>query len=258
MPPNGSNRSPNTVQIGEIEKTLLWAFAITGLKSENYPDANGLDILIDFLATNYPTHTPTEIRHAFNLAVAGKLDVDPNHFQSFSASYIARILNGYVPVRVKARKSLQSNGNTLKNDSQNMETPDEKENIRKNYILECLIKPWKYFLKTGQLTFGITPMRIIYETLTNDLKLLDVTPHDKARLWKIAEAMEIKKLDRQATSLADYKQANEIKKRIESEGAKTVLANEIRAKCYELAVFEFYHHCKTTGVDLADIIEKKL
>lgn len=259
-PNNGLNPSPNIGphKIGEIEKTLLWAFALTGLKKENYPDPIQLDVLIDFIATNYPTHSTGEIRHAFNLAVAGKLEIDANHYQSFSAAYVARILSGYVPVRVRGQKSLQSNANGLKIDSQNMATPDEKENIRKNYISECLIKPWKFFVRTGQLTFGIAPMRIIYETLTDDLKILTLTNGDKKRLWLQAEKIELKKLEKQAVTMGEFRKLEELKKKIQENGTKDTIGNDIRATCYELAVHEFYHHCKSTGVDLADIIEKKL
>ena len=160
MATNGSNPSPNTVQIGEIEKTLLWAFALTGLKKENYPDPIQLDVLIDFIATNYPTHSTGEIRHAFNLAVAGKLEIDANHYQSFSAAYVARILSGYVPVRVRGQKSLQSNANGLKIDSQNMATPNEKENTRKNYISECLIKPWKFFVDRKSTSLNSSHLKL--------------------------------------------------------------------------------------------------
>lgn len=246
------------VNIGNLEKTLLWAFALTGLKSENYPDPNQMDVLIQFIQTNYPTHTSDEIKQAFNLAIAGKLDVDANHYQSFSGPYIARILNGYVPVRVRHQKSLQSNGNGLKNDFQNMETPSEKEKIRNDYILECIIKPWKYLLKTGQLTFGITPMRIIYQTLTDDLKILKLTNDDKKQLWEKAESIELKRLEKIPATLGEFKQIQELKQKIAENGTKETIGNDIRATCYHLAVHQFFNDCKNNQIDLEQLILKNL
>ncbi|MFM9060617.1 MAG: hypothetical protein ACKOQP_03020 [Bacteroidota bacterium] len=244
-------------KIGDTEKILLWAFAITGLKSQNYPDANQIDILLDFLTTNYPTHSPSEIRHAFNLAISGKLDVDPNHFQSFSASYIARILNAYAPIRAKARKSLQSNENHLKIDFKNMPTPDEKENIRKNYIRDCIIRPWNLYVRTDQITFGITPPRLIFETLTEDLKILSIPPNDKKRIFKQAEQIEIQKLEKKVNSLSDYRRINEIKAEIEKNGTQCII-HDIRSTCYEISIREFFQHCKSSNINLAEIIESKI
>lgn len=82
-----------TADIDEIKNNIKIAFVLIGLR--NLPTPEETAVLVDFLRFSYPTFATGEIRVAFQLAVAGKLDVDPAHYESFSSMYISKILNAY-------------------------------------------------------------------------------------------------------------------------------------------------------------------
>ena len=82
-----------TAHIDEIKNNIKIAFVLIGLR--NLPSPEETAVLVDFLRFSYPNFATGEIRLAFQLAVAGKLDVDPSHYESFSSMYVSKILNSY-------------------------------------------------------------------------------------------------------------------------------------------------------------------
>lgn len=77
-----------------------------GLRANNIPADIEKQVLIDHLVTHYGNHTHEEIKLAFDLAITGKLDVDPNCFENFSCVYVSRILNAYRSWAAKTYKSV--------------------------------------------------------------------------------------------------------------------------------------------------------
>lgn len=77
----------------ELRQVLVVAYTLTGLT--NYPTEAQDVVLLNFMRSNYGTFALKEITVAFELAVAGKIDVDTNHFQQFSSAYFARVMNAY-------------------------------------------------------------------------------------------------------------------------------------------------------------------
>ena len=78
-----------------------------------------------------------EIDNAFNLATAGKLDVDPNHYQSFNVIYISSILNSYKNYKGKYILDYQKQ----LAESQKVEpTEEEKTQLMIESILEAFEK----------------------------------------------------------------------------------------------------------------------
>lgn len=77
----------------DLKQCLRYIFALIGLK--NVP-SNELKILLhEFIRQNYGGHTAAEIRLAFEMAVTGKLDVDPVCYENFSPLYFASIMNAF-------------------------------------------------------------------------------------------------------------------------------------------------------------------
>ena len=48
------------------------------------PDREDMEMILMFIKKHFGDLTGTEVSTAFGLAVAKKLDVDPNHYQNFS------------------------------------------------------------------------------------------------------------------------------------------------------------------------------
>jgi len=69
---------------------------LVGIKAHNVPNDREKAVLLQFIQNNYGGHTPAEIRLAFDLAVAGELDVeDVKCYENFSPLYFASIMNAY-------------------------------------------------------------------------------------------------------------------------------------------------------------------
>lgn len=79
-----------------LKQALRYAMVLVGIKANNVPNANEKMVLLQFIVNNYGGHTPAEIRLAFDLAVAGELDVeDVKCYENFSPLYFAGIMNAY-------------------------------------------------------------------------------------------------------------------------------------------------------------------
>jgi hypothetical protein len=133
-------------------------------------------------------------------------------------------------------------------------TQAEMEEIRKGYILECLIKPWRYYKKVGTLTFGITPMSIIYKTLTEDLKIIELNLEDKKRIYNIALEKVEQTLERKVQNMDEYKKLQFDKEQVAKLGIKKAMDHEIKSICYELTVKEFITDCYKKNVDFEKMI----
>lgn len=242
----------------EIKKLLGQLFILTGLRKENFPDDLQTGVLIQFIFEDLGQYSPEEIKLAFRLAIKGELNVESNHYQSFSAPYIASIMSGYGKIRSTAIRAIRANENALKIDSKMEHTDQEKKNIRKDYILTCILKPYQHFLKTGGLTFGITPMSIIYKTLVGDLKLLNVEPERKKEMYFKAVEMARKTLDRPVQTMEEHRSLQSLREKVERDGIENAMLADIKSYCYEMAVKEFYHQCKADGIDLEALITPQL
>lgn len=233
-------------------------FALSGLRSENFPDEYQTDLLISFIREDLGNFSIKDFKIAFRLAMKGDLEIDPNHYQAFSAVYLGKIMRAYVPIRSATRNALKSNENALKIDSSNQMTDQEKEQLRKDYIFESIIKPWRYYLKRNALTFGITPYRIVYETLTLDLKILNIETERKREIYLEAVDKIQQDLNKQVTNMDEYRKLNILRDKVKAEGIDKAMEFEIKSLCYEISVKEFYLQCKQNNVDLESLVMSNL
>lgn len=84
------------LDIEPLKQALRYAMVLVGIKANNVPNDREKAVLLQFIQNNYGGHTPAEIRLAFDLAVAGELDVDDvKCYENFSPLYFASIMNAY-------------------------------------------------------------------------------------------------------------------------------------------------------------------
>jgi hypothetical protein len=80
----------------ELSQLLIYLFQLVGLNTDRYPSEMGRTILIDFIRTNYAGNTLDDVKLAFQMAAAGKLDIDDSgHYQNFSSAYFGKIMAAY-------------------------------------------------------------------------------------------------------------------------------------------------------------------
>jgi hypothetical protein len=90
----------------EIEEALKYAMLLTGIRAQNMPQKEEKVVFINWIRNNYMTHTCEEIKLAFDMAMAGKLDIeDAKCYENFSIEYFGRIFHAY---RVWASEQISS------------------------------------------------------------------------------------------------------------------------------------------------------
>lgn len=81
--------------IDDIKNVLKFIFVKIGLRAANFPSDEEKGVLIDHILKYYGGHTCKELQLAFEMAMAGKLDVDSNCYENFSCLYFSKIMNSY-------------------------------------------------------------------------------------------------------------------------------------------------------------------
>ena len=127
----------NLTDVEPLKQALRYAMVLVGIKAHNVPNDREKSVLLQFIVNNYGGHTPTEIRLAFDLAIAGELDVeDVKCYENFSPLYFASIMNGY-------RKWARPKHGEIKPIEKEL-TPDEKLDIELQYAayLQKQVNKW--------------------------------------------------------------------------------------------------------------------
>lgn len=96
----------NDLSIADTDKLLLILAKLVGIKTENFPDREESLLIIRSLNRMFPNTTDEELKTAFELVGAGKLDTD-EHYQHFNFKYISAIINSYARAINEASKYVQ-------------------------------------------------------------------------------------------------------------------------------------------------------
>lgn len=152
-----------------VEKTRTLLNLVTkdiGIKSIDSYDATRF---FDILKTYYATLTLSEVRMAFELAVTGKLDdflpkdrygnPDGNHYQSFNAAYVSKILNAYMKRKADAEYNVQ------KNIKVSYDIPKNHKDYYKSVYNNKLYNEYLRYKYTGVVYWNDINDFVIYEKL---------------------------------------------------------------------------------------------
>jgi|SRR5665213_778156 len=91
----------NTIKnspISSLNEVLRFVMVKVGIRAQNIPNKEETAVLIDHITTNYGNHTVKEIKLAFDMAIAGKLDIDRKEvvcYENFSCLYFSTTMNAY-------------------------------------------------------------------------------------------------------------------------------------------------------------------
>jgi hypothetical protein len=78
-----------------IKEVLRLVMVKIGLRANNWPADEEKAVLLRHILHEYAGHTPEEVLLAFDMAIAGKLDVEVNCYENFSCLYFSNIMNAY-------------------------------------------------------------------------------------------------------------------------------------------------------------------
>lgn len=117
-----------------LREALRYCMVKIGLRGKNFPTGPEKILLLNHIVSNYGNHTPSEIRLAFDLALAAKLDLDTEDircYENFSCAYFSTIMNAYRIWAAQAHVQLQ-----------------KQPLIENKPDLEQIEKEWQEFLQT--------------------------------------------------------------------------------------------------------------
>lgn len=95
-------------KLEELKQVLRLVMIKIGLRGQNFPTDEEKAVLIDHIISNFGGHSIDEIKLAFDMALAGKLQIeDIKCYENFSCAYFSTIMLGYRKWSEDAYKSLK-------------------------------------------------------------------------------------------------------------------------------------------------------
>lgn len=239
----------------EIKKVIGYIFALIGIKPENLPTDFQSAVIINFMRSNLGNYTLEEFKNAFHALAEKKLDMNGNHYQNFSAIYLGDVMSAYQKLKNNAYKDYRIAEIKMENAEKQQVNPQHRKEQTHDFIRECIIKPWRFYLKTGTITFGIVPYNVIYGHLSDKMGLLDVPLSIKKEIH--AEALKIAKLEvsKKTDDKTEFDRLKHLKNEIERIGFEKAMDYIIKKECYRMSINRFFEQSKTDGVDLEEQIE---
>ncbi len=171
----------NKSTVDELKQVLKLVMIKVGIRANNLPNDIEKEVLIEHIITNYGNHTPMEVKLAFDMAIAGKLDdldkkgnvidLDINCYENFTCLYFSKIMSSY-------RRWARQTHNQLKKDypkmiaEQTILTDEEKA----DWICD-----WK---SMTNVNLDLIPL-MFYDFL-NDKKIITLTKKQKWEYTKKA------------------------------------------------------------------------
>lgn len=241
-----------------IKMSLRYIFTLVGVKVENLPSELQKMVLMEFIESEFGWMTPEEMKLAFRMAVAGKLDVEVNHFQNFSPVYFATIANAYREKRGAALTEYNSKIHemTTKPDP----SDEEKKMIFWGFVDECLLKRWDIFANGGTINWKtVAGIEHVFRTMEQLGFVMNVD--DKNKIFELAkkqvttrienEKPETRERAREIRSLRESLEAGELAFKQDQN-----LADITRRRCYELTMDHFFQTFRRQNTDFRAVVEQ--
>lgn len=209
------------------------------------PDQEDMKMILFFMKKNFGELTLDEIVNAFNLAVARKLDVDPNHYQNFSPLYVSGILNAYkeyktLHVKDYLEKKTEHEGLLL---AEKNKPSDEELHIDR---LKSLLAIWDNF-KSGDDEEVSWQAHVYYDILA-DADLIELTGQEKKEILGQAKKMLKQEAHREVKNEFTRKR---IIDEINQHTAKTP-AERVLNRCKLLSTQKLFEKLISDGLDLRE------
>jgi len=151
------------------------------LGSKTAPSDEEYFVLKEILIESFKDFSPEEITNAFNLLVAGKLNVEADKYGKISAAYLGKVLIAYRELRHKElAKELKEAPKVVK-----IASEEEKKNIRKEFLQNCLIKPYQNIAIKGYFEVDKHTASTLFQ-LFRRVNLINVSDEDEEKYKKLA------------------------------------------------------------------------
>ena len=232
-------------QFQNLHKVLIKWAVLCGVKP--LPSDEEVRLFVEYVAEHFYKLSILDIDNAFNLATAGKLDVEADHYQSFSVIYIAKIVNSYI--KYKGPEIIK-----YKNEVRKLEDRPltEEEKIAKT--IEAILDAHEnYKKKVYYNPFGY----VSYDFLKN-MGIINLSDEEKKMILEKAREKTILDLrEEQSQSKAkDRPKIGLLIKEITSD--MTGKQDEVVRVCKNLSLMYYYDFILKNNISLKDEILKAM
>lgn len=217
---------------GNVVDALLSVMNKLGIREANIPGKDELGVLIHHLLTNYGNHTCDEIRLAFDMAIAGKLELlqgeSVNCYENFSCLYLSSILNAYRRWAAQAHRQLQ---------------PKELPEPPKEELTDVTMRDWMEDVKKRKLAVDFMPV-MIYDWLEKKGELVK-TPAEKHEYLQEAVAYRQSKLAKACEEMMNQDNREALQKFIQMKESGVFSgpeANTLKSLAKKMILFDFLFH----------------
>jgi hypothetical protein len=243
-----------------IRQVLRYIFTLIGIRAENIPNDIQKSVLINYIQNDLKHYSVDDFKIAFHLMLKNELDCESNHYQNFNPMYLAQVMNAYNKHRQMAIhefKKLEMEQQQMK---QNELSPEQLLQKTIGFYRNCIINPFNFFIKTGEITFGIIPFSVIYESMVDDLRLFELTDEQKNVIYKQAKTEINNELKRETihSSIEQMRKIRDLREKIEQIGIESALKTDIITRCHKISITKFFESCKKNNIDLPGLIEDKI
>jgi len=163
----------------DIKQVLRYSMLLVGLRGNNLPTEEEKFVLTNFVRSNFGNQTPEEIKIAFEMAVAGKLQVDAKCYENFSCEYFGRIMNAYLEFARQEIKNLPKPIEKVKekpSDEELKKQAIDTANEYANQIRYCEKNDKKFTFIAGGLS-------ILFDYL-EQFKITILSKEERLELWQ--------------------------------------------------------------------------
>jgi len=236
-------------QFQNLHKLIVKWAVLTGVKP--LPTDDEIRLFVEYIAEHFYRLSLLEIDNAFNLATAGKLDIEADHYQSFSVIYISKIINAYNRYNGKYIIEYRNQLAEIEREK-NKPTPEQQMQM----MIESILEGFDKFKDDPQYNhFGY----ISYDFLKN-IGALKLDNDVKSVLLKQARELAIEELkeDRSQTTLPKSERLqikNQIDEILNDESGKQEKVIRI---CKNLGLMHYYEFILKNNLSLEKEIEKAL
>jgi hypothetical protein len=235
-------------QFQNLHKLIIKWAVLTGVKP--LPTDDEIRMLVEYIAEHFYRFSLMEIDNAFSLATAGKLDIEADHYQSFSVIYISKIINAYKRYNGKYIIDYRNEIAALERKAAE---PNEEEKIK--MLVENILEGFDNFKEEPKYNhFGY----IAYDFLSK-LGVIDIDKETKAIILEQARKMAVEDIRE--------KKLNEKQKHLKNEFANQIedILNDASGKqdkviriCKNLGLFHYYEFILENNLSLEEEITKKM
>ena len=233
-------------QFNQLHQVLNASAFLIGIKDRIEPEE--FKLLERFFVTKFGDVSPEEIREAFELYAAGKLDFQDKHYQSMDIVFIGGVLSSFRKFRTEVMRKAELF-------KRSKESEPDKDKIREEYIRNAILEPYKIFCKSGVWAFSFESK--LYDFF-DELGLIKISKERKKELFELARKDLISRKNETArTSTGSTRKAFFDAAEAIANAAPGKESEPIIMQAKKIAFKEYIQDCSDFDIDLDDILQLK-